>query len=423
MAKHFCHSSSCQIILSHTLPHFVGYRSVATSFSWPHRCIARCEQAASTASALLHAHLSLLKVGGYLWKTKSVRLSNARQAIAELRQLRGFFGLFRRTQDECKPNYNHVKDGKRATLITVFVMNMSHVIPKFSFGKHFPEITQPLLAFQEPLLLIVTHYERQLKPHSGVPGIFFKFDIEPVRLILIQCTTTFAQFFIRCVTSLSHLLTISYLYPICVGVIDGISVCASWGLRVTDRMISVVAGPDDTGSIAPPSSARSCLRCNWTGSVLRARSTNPSPRPGISAERGRPAARPTAASQATPAGSYSPYSTNLYVPGRVNNDDSKKAFHDSPACLDQAPSPIFEKDVKAGRPQARPGHKTSVSELARDLGGLDLSHGNASAPEPRPSRQSTMMSVVKEEEDSIIVVPNAKASDGQKKGEDKSNFH
>ncbi|KAF8271306.1 hypothetical protein EI94DRAFT_598699 [Lactarius quietus] len=48
---------------------------------------------------------------GYLWKTKSVRLSNARQAIAELRQLRGFFGLFRRTQDECKPNYNHVKDG------------------------------------------------------------------------------------------------------------------------------------------------------------------------------------------------------------------------------------------------------------------------------------------------------------------------
>ncbi|KAF8271305.1 hypothetical protein EI94DRAFT_599294 [Lactarius quietus] len=93
-----------------------------------------------------------------------------------------------------------------------------------------------------------------------------------------------AQFFIRCVTSLSHLLTISYLYPICVGVIDGISVCASWGLRVTDRMISVVAGPDDTGSIAPPSSARSCLRCNWTGSVLRARSTNPSPRPGISAE-------------------------------------------------------------------------------------------------------------------------------------------
>ena len=48
----------------------------------------------------------------------------------------------------------------------------------------------------------VTHYERKLKPHSGVPGIFFKFDIEPVRLTLIQRTTTAAQFFIRCVTIL-----------------------------------------------------------------------------------------------------------------------------------------------------------------------------------------------------------------------------
>jgi hypothetical protein len=48
----------------------------------------------------------------------------------------------------------------------------------------------------------VTHYERQLTPHAGVPGIFFKFDVEPVRLTLIQRTTTFAQFFIRCVTLL-----------------------------------------------------------------------------------------------------------------------------------------------------------------------------------------------------------------------------
>ncbi len=48
----------------------------------------------------------------------------------------------------------------------------------------------------------VTHYERKLSAHSGVPGIFFKFDIEPVRLTLIQRTTTLAQFFIRCVTLL-----------------------------------------------------------------------------------------------------------------------------------------------------------------------------------------------------------------------------
>ena len=32
-------------------------------------------------------------------------------------------------------------------------------------------------------------------------------------------------------------------------------VCVSWGLRATDCMISVVAGPDDTGSIAPACTA------------------------------------------------------------------------------------------------------------------------------------------------------------------------
>jgi len=83
--------------------------------------------------------------------------------------------------------------------------------------------------------------------------------------------------------------------------------------------------------------------------------------------------------------------------------------------LDQAPSPVFEKDVKAGRAQARPSNKTSVSELTRDLEGLELSHEKASGPSTRASRQSTRMSVVVEEEDSVIVVPNAKASDGHKK--------
>jgi hypothetical protein len=81
--------------------------------------------------------------------------------------------------------------------------------------------------------------------------------------------------------------------------------------------------------------------------------------------------------------------------------------------LNQAPSPIFEKDVKAGRKQARPGNKASVSELARDLEGLDLSHEKASGPSTRASRQPTKMSVVAEEEDPVIVVP--KAGDGHKK--------
>jgi hypothetical protein len=125
------------------------------------------------------------------------------------------------------------------------VMNLSHVITEFSFGKYFPEITQPLdnsfeithdrkfffsldvtrvtfadfIAYQYYLRVVpttyiaprseplhtnqysVTHYERQVS-HQGVPGIFFKFDIEPVRLTVIQRTTTLGQFFIRYVLSI-----------------------------------------------------------------------------------------------------------------------------------------------------------------------------------------------------------------------------
>jgi len=103
-------------------------------------------------------------------------------------------------------------------------MNMSPVVTEFSFGKYFPETTQPLdnsfevthdnfVADQYYLRVVpttdvaphtgpldtsqysVTPYERKIKPHSGIPGIFFRFDVESIRLTLIQRTTTTAQFF------------------------------------------------------------------------------------------------------------------------------------------------------------------------------------------------------------------------------------
>ena len=43
----------------------------------------------------------------------------------------------------------------------------------------------------------VTHYTRILEHDSGVPGIFFKFDIEPLNMVVHQKTTTFVQFLIR----------------------------------------------------------------------------------------------------------------------------------------------------------------------------------------------------------------------------------
>lgn len=71
-----------------------------------------------------------------------------------------------------------------------------------------------------------------------------------------------------------------------VGVVGGVFVCASWAIRATDRVITVVVGPDDADSIAPMSdSARGgALRSKWTGTTLRARPTNAPLRPGSWAE-------------------------------------------------------------------------------------------------------------------------------------------
>jgi len=89
--------------------------------------------------------------------------------------------------------------------------------------------------------------------------------------------------------------------------------------------------------------------------------------------------------------------------------------------LQQAPSPVFEKDVKAGRAQARRSNKTTVSELVDDLGELNLASEKAGQKAARPTRtrQSKRVSATEEDEDededSIIVVQNAKGDEGQKK--------
>ena len=43
----------------------------------------------------------------------------------------------------------------------------------------------------------VTHYTRVLDHHRGTPGIFFKFDLEPLQLTIHQRTTTLVQFLVR----------------------------------------------------------------------------------------------------------------------------------------------------------------------------------------------------------------------------------
>lgn len=237
---------------------------------------------------------------------------SARQAIAQSRKSRGFFdALKRNTQSEYKPTYNYQPSGtacrvygtvpvKKVTAnlhITTLghgyassmhvdhkLMNLSHVITEFSFGPYFPDITQPLdnsfeltdkpfVAYQYFLHVVpttyiaprskplnthqysVTHYTRVLEHNRGVPGIFFKFDLEPLKLTIHQRTTSFIQLFIRCV-----------------GVIGGMFVCMGYAVKISTKAVDAVTGADKTnGLVAAEATGVSSLRKKWGGSELRSR--------------------------------------------------------------------------------------------------------------------------------------------------------
>ena len=133
--------------------------------------------------------------------------------------------------------------GEKKILTNPAVMNLSHVITEFSFGPYFPDIAQPLdnsfelthesalttrwlpvptltlisdfIAYQYFLHVVpttyiaprsqplrtnqysVTHYTRHVAHGQGTPGIFFKFELDPLNIAIHQRTTTFGQFFIR----------------------------------------------------------------------------------------------------------------------------------------------------------------------------------------------------------------------------------
>ncbi|KAF8155285.1 endoplasmic reticulum vesicle transporter-domain-containing protein [Mycena galopus ATCC 62051] len=239
------------------------------------------------------------------------KMLSARQAVAQSRNSRGFFTtLFQWANVEPYfPRYKHEPDAggcrvsgqvevKKVTAnlhITTLghgyssyehvdhkLMNLSHVITEFSFGPYFPDITQPLdnslevthepfVAYQYFLHVVpttyiaprsaplhtnqysVTHYTRVLSQHSGTPGIFFKFDLDPMSLTIHQRTSTFLQLVIRCV-----------------GVIGGVFVCMGYALKVTTAAVSALV--DNSGDEIPPAVASaSALRTKFSGASLTKR--------------------------------------------------------------------------------------------------------------------------------------------------------
>ncbi|CAO1616010.1 unnamed protein product [Parajaminaea phylloscopi] len=129
------------------------------------------------------------------------------------------------------------------------IMNLSHVIHEFSFGPYFPDIAQPLdhsvelsndhfAVFQYFVNIVptkyvdssgrtiktnqysVTDYARTVTHGLGVPGIFIKFDVEPLVLTLRQRTSSLMQFLVRLA-----------------GIVGGVWVCAGYTLRAGDRAV------------------------------------------------------------------------------------------------------------------------------------------------------------------------------------------
>jgi len=164
------------------------------------------------------------------------------------------------------------------------MMNLSHVISEFSFGPFIPDIAQPLdnsfelatepfTAYQYFLTVVpttfiagrryplrtnqysVTEYKRTFAHGQGTPGIFFKFDIDPMQLTIHQRTTSLLTLIIRSV-----------------GVIGGVWVCMGWAVKIGYRAAEAVTGAsmdNDGEDVIAESSAVANKR--WVGGELRAR--------------------------------------------------------------------------------------------------------------------------------------------------------
>ncbi|ODV85445.1 hypothetical protein CANARDRAFT_7559 [[Candida] arabinofermentans NRRL YB-2248] len=129
-------------------------------------------------------------------------------------------------------------------------LNFTHVITEFSFGEFYPYLDNPLdmtiqttdqqlQTFQYQLRVVPTLFKKlglevdtnqfstTSTSSSGkyVPGIFFKYDFEPIKLIVEEKRLSFFQFTIRIIT-----------------IFGGIMVIASWLYKLMDKLILITLG-------------------------------------------------------------------------------------------------------------------------------------------------------------------------------------
>ena len=144
----------------------------------------------------------------------------------------------------------------RADMIVAF--NFSHIINELSFGEYYPSLVNPLDGtvegtphhfhkFQYFLSVVPTIYavssgtpynyralistnqyavteQSHMIDERSVPGIFFKYDIEPVLLSIEESRDSFLRFMVKIIN-----------------VVSGVLVAGHWGFTLTE-WIKVVLG-------------------------------------------------------------------------------------------------------------------------------------------------------------------------------------
>lgn len=142
--------------------------------------------------------------------------------------------------------------------VPIQALNFSHVIQEFSYGDFYPFVDNPLdatakvttenmQAYKYHSRVVPTKYEQmgliidmnqysltenhgvlELDPQgrpTGAPGIYFKYDFEPIKLVIRERRLSFLQFVLRLATILGGLLIVAgHLY------------------RLYERLLSVVFG-------------------------------------------------------------------------------------------------------------------------------------------------------------------------------------
>ncbi|KAG7802910.1 hypothetical protein KL944_001802 [Ogataea haglerorum] len=138
------------------------------------------------------------------------------------------------------------------TRIPAEALNFTHAISEFSFGEFFPYLDNPLdmtlkmtdshlHTFRYHLNVVPTLYRKlgveidtnqyslSLTESSGkyVPGIFFQYDFEPIKLVVEETRLSFWQFVVRLVT-----------------ILGGILVVAGWLYKLLDKLIMITLGKE-----------------------------------------------------------------------------------------------------------------------------------------------------------------------------------